>query len=150
MWSSSRFDLVDVEDAAVRLGEQSGFEATLAVLDRGLGVDGADHAVLGGVDRELHDPDALPDDRRVATIAVTRAAVVAPVRGRGRVAPVAAAGDDVDLREEAGQGPDGRRLRGAPLPADEDAADVRVDRVEDQRGLHRVLPDERRERHEGT
>ena len=37
-----------------------------------------------------------------------------------------------------------------PVAADEDATDPGVDGIEDQRGLHRLLPDQCRERHERT
>ena len=56
-------DLVDVEDAAVGVGEEPRLEATLAELDRRLGVDGADDAVLGRVDGQLDDPHPPALDR---------------------------------------------------------------------------------------
>jgi hypothetical protein len=48
-------DLVDVEDVAVGLGQHPRLEALGPGLDRGLDVDAADDAVLGGVDGQLHD-----------------------------------------------------------------------------------------------
>ena len=57
--------LVHVEDAPVCVGEKPRLEATLAELDRGLGVDGADDTILRGVDRQFDDPHPPPlDDRR--------------------------------------------------------------------------------------
>ena len=143
-------DLVDVEDASIRIGEQPRLEAALAVLDRRLGVDRADDPILGAVHRKLDDPDPPALDGRGASRRSPGPAVVAPVRrGRG-VAAEPASRDHLDLGKQPGERAHGRRLRGAALAANQDAADRRVDRVEDQGGLHRVLPDERGERHEGT
>ncbi len=78
-WSSRRFTSSTYEDVPVRLGEDARLEAALAVLDRRLDVDGPDHPVLGGVDRQLDDahppphqgehsspPRAAPGSRRTA------------------------------------------------------------------------------------
>ena len=49
------------------------------------------------------------------------------------------------LRQEPREGPDGGRLAGAFLAADQNAADGRIDGVEHQRHLHLVLSDDRGE-----
>ncbi len=49
-------DLVDVQDVAVGLGQDAWFEPPGPGSQRRLDVDGADDAVLGGVDRQLDDP----------------------------------------------------------------------------------------------
>ncbi len=51
-------DLVDVEDAPVRLGEQSRLERLLALAQRPGDVDRARYAVLGRVQRQVDDPPA--------------------------------------------------------------------------------------------
>ena len=55
--------LVDVEDVAVRLGEHSRLEAPRPFLEGRLEVDGSDHAVFRGVDRQLDDPHAPRGNR---------------------------------------------------------------------------------------
>ena len=52
-------DLVDVEHAAVRAGQQAGRERMLAVAQHLLQVQRSDHAVLGGADRQLDEPRAV-------------------------------------------------------------------------------------------
>ena len=90
-------DLVDVEHAAVRGGQQARLEGLHALGQRPLDVERADEPVLGGADRQLDQP------RRAGRAPAP--GVVRPVRagrvGRGRVAGEAAAGDDVDRRAAA-------------------------------------------------
>ena len=145
-----QIDLVDVEDAAVGVGEEPRLEATLAELDRRLGVDGADHSILGRVDRQFDHPRAPRSTARAIPASARCAAVVAPRRRGVRIASIPASDDHVDIGEQPGERADRGRLGGAALAADEHAADPRVDGVEDQRGLHRLLTDESGERHEGT
>ena len=51
-------------------------------------------------------------------------------------------GDDVDFRQQEGQGAGGRALGRAALAADQHAADLGVDGVQDQRTLHALLADD--------
>src|SRR5258708_15237221 len=78
-------DLVDVKDVAVGFGEHSRLKASRAFLQRRLEVDGADHTVLGRVDRQLDDAHA-PGGHRQLTRAGTLAAVETEGLGIGRVA----------------------------------------------------------------
>ena len=140
-------DLVDVEDAAVRVGEQTRLEAALAVLERVLEVERADEPVLGGGDGQLDEARAprargsgRPSPWRLAALGAPRAPRV------GGIAAEAASLDDVDLGQQARERADGGGLRGALLAPDEDAADAGIDRVEEQRGLERLLADDGRER----
>ena len=145
-----QIDLVDVEDAAVGVGEEPRLEATLAELDRRLRVDGPDHSILGRVDRQFDHPRAPALDGVSHPGLGAVATVVAP-RCRGvRIASIPASDDHIDVGEQPSQRADRCRLGGASLAADEHAADPRVDGVEDQRGLHRLLTHESGERHEGT
>ena len=53
-------DLVDVQHAAVRAGQQARRERMLAVAQHALQIQRADHPVLGGADRQLDEADARP------------------------------------------------------------------------------------------
>ena len=112
-------DLVDVEQPAVRGGQQAGGVDDVAGAERLAQVERADHAVLGRADRQLHEPRraARGDD------GVVRAVGAGGVRVGG-VAAEAAALDDGDRRQHGGERADGGGLRGALLAADEDAADL--------------------------
>ena len=58
-------DLVDVEDAAVRLGEQPRLQRPLALTQRPRDVDRARDAVLGRVQRQIDDSPPSPRDRKL-------------------------------------------------------------------------------------
>ena len=51
-------DLVHVEQAAIGRGQHARLEMALALLDGPLDVQRADHAVLGGADRQVHEAGA--------------------------------------------------------------------------------------------
>src|SRR2546430_11213953 len=78
--------LVDVEDVAVGLGQDSGLETARAFFERGLEVDGPDHTVLGGVDGQLDDSHP-PHRRRQGAGLSALTAFEAPVFWVVRVAP---------------------------------------------------------------
>src|SRR5690606_29833388 len=126
-------DLVDVQDAAVGASQEPGLELDGAGSERLLEVERAEHPVLRGPDRQLHQTDRTAHDRTGAGEEVGR--------GRGRVVrvggePVAVA--DVDPGQHLGQPPDRRRLGGALLAADEHAADLRTDRAQHEGEAHVV------------
>ncbi len=137
-------DLIDVEDAAVDRREEAGVERHLPLADRPLHVDGAHHPVFGHPEREVDDADPAPFDVQVLTGGFffgtdgTQAAV--------GIATVRAAPDHGDLGEHVGKRPDRGGLCSPFLAADEDAADPRVDGVEDERAFHRLLTDNGGER----
>ncbi len=92
-------DLVDVEDAAVRGGQQARLVDDLAGAEGLLQVERADHAVLGGADRQLDQPGGASSRLRVAVRAV------GAVRVRvDRVAAEPAAGHHA--RSAAAHGPE--------------------------------------------
>jgi hypothetical protein len=68
------------------------------------------------------------------------------VAGQVGVAAEVAVGHHLDLRQEEGQGAGGRALGRAALAADQHAADLRVNGVEDQGALHALLADDSSER----
>ena len=131
-------DLVDVEDAAVGLGEQTGLVGRLAVPERPAQVEGADDAVLGRTDGQLDEAGRAGRGR--ALVGAVGAVLVAV-----GVAAEAAAVRDVLLGQHRGEGADGGRLGGALLAADEDAADLGRDRAQQQRRRQLVGTDERGE-----
>src|SRR5262249_58235010 len=73
-----------------------------------------------------------------------------PFRARSarvvRVARKRAVRHDGDLREQLGEPTDRGRLAGPARPLDQDAADRGTDRVEQERLLEALLPDDRRKR----
>ncbi len=134
-------DLVDVEHAAVRLGQQPGLVGAHPLGQRPLQVERPDQPVLGGPDRQLDEPG-----RPV----VGRAGRVRPVRaGRvrvGRRAAEPAAGHHVQRGQQRGQRAHGRRLGGALLAAHQHPADPGVHGVQQQREPQVVVPDHGGER----
>ena len=129
-------DLVDVEDAAVRAGQQAGLVLGDAVGEHLGQVQRAEHAVLGGADGELDEAYGPGLGLGVEPPGVVgRGAVGGGVAG-GAGEPVA--GDHLDRRQHRGEGADGRGLGRALLAAHEDAADLGGDRGEDQGEGHVV------------
>src|SRR5438067_6135706 len=137
-------DLVDVEQVAVGLGQHTGLEAPGARAHGRLHVDRSHHAVLGGVDRQLDHAHGQAIDRQAA-LPAPEPAVGAPARGLRGVAAVEAALNRVVVGQQAGQRPDRGRFGGPPVAPDQDAPDRRIDRVQEERQLHPLLPHDRAE-----
>src|SRR5207253_2308781 len=135
-------DLVDVEDAAVRLGEQARLERLLALPQRARDVDRPGDAILGRVQRQVDDAATATGDRQLLTARAARGTHI------GRIAGKRTVGDDVDLRQQLRQPPHGRRLPGPGWADDQHAADRRVHGVEQERPLETLLLDDRGERKE--
>ncbi len=138
-------DLVDVEDPAVRVGQQARLEGLHALGERPLDVEGADQPVLGCADGEFHHA-RRPGREGPRLVRAVRAARVGRVRIAGEPAP----GDDVHLRHQGRQRTHRRALRGALLAAHQHTADGRGDGVQQQREPQVVLADNGRERERGT
>jgi hypothetical protein len=135
-------DLVDVEDAPVRLGEETRLERPLPVLQGAGDVDAARDSVLGCVQRQVDDAATAADDRQL----VTRARTARGTRGLLGVARERTVGDDGDLREELSEAANRGRLARAARPLDQDAADRGIERVEQKCLLEAPLLDDRGER----
>ena len=116
-------DLVDIEEAAVGAGEQSGFEGLFAAGQGAFEVEGADDSSSGGAEREIDDGNV----GRGGFGTAGGAAFVAGGVGLGRIAMVAATGDDLHGREKRGQGADGGGFAGAAVAERQDAADRGID-----------------------
>jgi hypothetical protein len=115
-------DLVDVEHAAVGVGEQPGLVGAHALGQGALQVERADQPVLGGPDRQLHQsrrPVLRRPGRGVRAVGAGRVRI-------GGVAAEPAARDDGQRGQQRGQRPHRRRLGGALLPAHQHPADTRV------------------------
>ncbi len=135
-------DLVDVQQAAVGVGEQTRLVADPTGAEGLLEVEGTDHPVLGGADRQLDQAGRAGRGRRRG---VVRAVGAAGVRGGG-VAAEPAAADHLLGGQQLREGADGRRLGRALLAADQDATDGRGDGGEYQCQAHVVGTDDGRER----
>ncbi len=138
-------DLVDVEDVAVGVSEDPRLEAALPLLDGALDVEGADDAVLGSVDGQLDHSHGAADPEEMLPGELAGSALVAEEVATPRAAGEAAALDHLDLREQPGESAHGGGLGGAALAPDQHATDGRVDGVEDERRLHRLLAHQRGE-----
>ena len=134
-------DLVHVEHAAVRRGQQPGLEGGRARGQHALDVQRAGQPVLGGSDREFGQRDRAQLQRFVVV-----GSCGAQGLWCGGVAGVRAAGNHRHRRQQRGQPADHGRLRGALLAADQDPADGRGHRVEQQRQLQVRHPDDAGER----
>ena len=137
-------DLVHVEHPAVRGGQQPGLEGGRARGQHALDVQRTGQPVFGGAHRELGQRDQAELRGRRVSVAVGtgRARRV----GRRWIAGIRAAGDHRHRGQQRGQPADHGRLRGALLTPDQDPADGRRHRVEEQRQLQVRHPDDAGER----
>lgn len=113
-------DLIYIEVAAVRTGKEPGFVGLLAAGEGALEVEGADDAVLGGAEWEIHDGD--PDfigAELLASVFAGQAVVAAAGAGVG-VAAVPAAAHDVHQWKERREGADRGGLCGPSMAKDKD------------------------------
>ena len=132
-------DLVDVKQPAVGGGQHARLEAALALLNGLLDVQRADDAVLGRADRQVDEPGAPLGRRQHLAARHPVAAQVAQAVDAARLAAERAIGNDLDLGQQGGQRARRSRLRRAALAANQHAADLGGDRVQDERPLHLVL-----------
>ena len=143
-------DLVDVQQAAIGVGQHARLEVAFALLDGLLDIQRADDAVLGGADGQVDEGRRAFVEGQIA-IAGGKAllALRAPGGGLVWIAAEAAVVDHLHLRQEGGQGAGGGGLGRAALAADQNAADAGLDGVQDQRAAHALLADDRGERIDG-
>ncbi len=135
-------DLVDVQQPAVGRGQHARLEVALAALDRLLDVQRADDPVLGGADRQVDKAGAAGGHRQQLAGLDARAALVAVGGRHVGIAAKVTVGHGADFRQQEGQGAGGRAFGRAALAADQHAADLRMDGIEDQRALHALLADD--------
>ena len=133
--------LIDVKKAAMRPGQQSRLERLLAARQRPFQIERADDAILGRAERQIdHRHRHLRRFQRA--LGRAGAALVAEFRRPVRIAIVAAADDDLHLRQQRRQRAHRRGLSGAAIAEGEHAADLGIDRRDQQRELHLVLADD--------
>ncbi len=130
-------DLVDIQQATVRRGQQARLECLAAVLERALDVEVAEHAVFGGAQRQVDE-----GHRRAGVRGGAGAAGLAFGQRRVRCAVEGAAGHPRDGRQHVGQAARGGALGGALVAADQHAAQGRVDRAQQQGALELFLADD--------
>ncbi len=134
-------DFVHVEHPAMRRGQQAGLEGGRARGQHALDVQRAGQPVLGRPHRELGQRDRAELGRGAGVRSRGTRGV-----GRRGITRVRAAGDHRHRRQQRGQAADHGRLRGALLAPDQDPADGRRHRVEQERQLQVRHPDDAGER----
>jgi hypothetical protein len=135
-------DFVHVQDAAIGGSQDAGLKVALAALDGLFDVQRAHHAVFGGADRQIDERRRQGARRQRAKALEALAALVAEEVRAIRVAVKAAALDDVERRQQGSQSTRCRGLGGATFAADQHAADLRVDGVENESAFHALLSDD--------
>lgn len=139
-------DLVDIEVAPMRAREEPGFVRLLAARECPLEIECPDHAILGGAEREIDDGDrGFVRAEFMAGVHLGLTVGAEATGGCLRVTAVPTAVHHQHRGEEGGEGADGGRLGGATMAEDQHPTDGRVDRGEEDRPLHLVLPDDGRE-----
>ena len=135
-------DLVDIQDAAVGAGEESGLILGDAFGERLLEVERAEYAVLGGADGELDEANRPGFDRGAygeRSIGGERIAFA-------RIAGEPIARDDVDRRQHVSERAHHRGLGRTLFAADENAADRRRNRGQREGERHVIGTDDGAER----
>jgi hypothetical protein len=138
-------DFIDVEDAAVGLREQAGAEPASAFEERGFKVQRADDTVLGRAEGKLDECGMRSAECGMFGAAGVVGAVgvvgVVGVFGMFGMFGVFRVRSGAGWREERGEAAGGGAFGRAAFAADEDAADARVDGVEQEREAEVVLAD---------
>ena len=134
-------DLIDVEEAAVGLGQEAGLERFLAPRQGLLKVEGADDAVLGGAQRQVDDGHRLRARGMLGTTAGGAGRAIG-----SRVAAVGAALHNFDGRQQGRQPANNRGLAGTAVAKRQHAADPRINCGQHQGELQFVLANEGGER----
>ncbi len=139
-------DLIDIEDAPVDRREDTRIDGHHSFTDRPLHVDGAHHPVFGRPEREIDDADPALLYVKVHTRDRSFGTGAAHATEACRIATIRAAPDHINLGEHVGKRPDRSGFCSSFLTADEYSADTRVDGIEQECALHRLLADDSGER----
>ena len=135
-------DLVDVQDVAVGVGEDSGLELPLSGLQDVLEVKGSGDTVLGGVQGEFDDLGGSHHGLELSVPLELLPALGAHLTDLVGVASEPASLYDGVRGEELGHGTDRGGLGGSLASLDEDSADAGVDGVQEQCEFHVFLSDD--------
>ncbi|GBD09941.1 hypothetical protein HRbin22_02203 [Candidatus Thermoflexus japonica] len=136
--------LIHIQEAPVGHRQNPRLKPALPFLDRPLDVQGAHHTVLRGAHRQIHKTGPAPGHREGLATGGPLLAEGAPGGRLMGIAGEGAIGHHIDFGEKGRQGAGGRGLGGAPFPADQHPADLRVNRAEHQGAFHPLLIDDRR------
>ena len=131
---------VNVEQAAVGVGQHARLKMTLAFLDGLLDIQRADHAVFGGRDGQVHEGrgpavigEALLADGDARGIPCTRC------DGLSGSQPKRQSSTTLTLREQGRQGAGGSGFGCAAFAAYQYSADAGIHRIENQGAAHAFL-----------
>ena len=134
--------LIDVQQAAVGLGQQARLKRPHPLAQGLFNVDRAAKTIFGGPQRQVHHWHLARLDRQALAPIGAFTHLAALQIGIVRRAVVGVARHHVDLGQQIGQGPDRRALAGAPVAHDHHAADARIDHIQQQGQLHLLLADD--------
>ena len=132
---------IDVKEPAMRAGQQSRLECLLAARQRPFQIERADNAVLGRAERQVDDRHRHLRGFQCA-LGSTGTALVAEFRRPVWIAIVTAAGYDLHLGQQRRQRAHRRGFSRAAIAKGQHAADLGIDRGDQQRELHLVLADD--------
>ncbi len=135
-------DLVHVQDAPVRGGQQARLVGLDPLGEGPLDVQRAHQPVLARADRQFDQPGGAGERRGTRLVRAVRAGRIWRRRAAGEPAP----GHDLHIGQDRGQRSHHGRLRGALFPAHEHPADARRHRVEHQPQPQLVHAHDRAER----
>ena len=136
---------VDIQNAPVGRGEQTRLKMLLAAFDGAFQIDGAQEAVLGGAQGQIHHHHGPVPAGQDLALSAALPAGVAHELGQLRVAVKRAARHHGDGGQELRQAPGRGGLGGALLAPDQHPADEGIDRVEDEGLLEALLAHQGRE-----
>jgi hypothetical protein len=133
-----KIDLVDVQNAPVRGGEQPRLKGAPPFPQGALEIECPQHAIFRGAQRQVNERDrglyygSLRQRRTMRTFGP----------GGDRIAVERAAGDEPQRRQQGGQGAGRGAFGRAFLAADQHTPDARMNRIEEQCGLQLLLSDQ--------
>jgi hypothetical protein len=141
-----QINFVDVEEAAIGAGQQSGLECLHSFNERALDVQGSAHPIFGCPKWEIDNRNRAAHTVQLTVARQLDGAVLAQLVHSIGVAAVVAALNFVDWGKQIGQRANGGRLPRSAMTHNNDATDVRVNDAQQQREFHLLLTDDPRER----
>ncbi len=137
-----QIDLVDVQEPAVGLREQSRLERFFAARERTLQIKRADDPVLGRAQRQIDHRDRPREGLDCAAGGVGPAAH-AKAGGRRWFATVRASDDGAHLGQKVGERTNGGGFSRSAIPEHQNAADGWIDGGDEEGQLHVLLANDR-------
>ena len=118
---------VNVQIAAISLGEQAGLKHLFAVNQGAFNVQGAQHPVFGGPQGQVDYRDVDLGNLTLG-VGIRRTAHLTVIARFNRVAAVLAACDGRHFWQQGGESAHSRRLPGSPVSHGQHAAEAGIDR----------------------